>query len=323
MKRILITEEQLSRIMGGNTDILNEVRNTVDNFALIGNLMNLTDPDKFFFVQIVKRWKDNKDKGMNRSTEFNYHGGGSMGTFSKNTAFKVHNAQELMALKPQIMAYCDANNARAYICCNPRSENAINNYLPTHLAKAARRNHGVVPDYEKNFGFEHLAGQPKNYDPVNFPDRLRFFLDIDCPENAFYIPQATKIHIGKGDRVDDVNFPKLRACPATYTDAHALILLPKYPNQEAEIRAMGGMNVWEETKNILAKHNIPIETEYKTPSKGLHVVIADISSIQNFAQVEQELRVFDDGKNVGRVQLVHANMDGKLILYSNVDTAGY
>ena len=74
---------------------------------------------------------------------------------------------------------------------------------------------------------------------------------------------------------------------------------------------------------ILAKNNIPIETEYKTPSKGLHVVIADVSAIQNFPKVEQDLRIFDDGKNVGRVQLVHANMDGKLILYSNVNTAGY
>ena len=320
MKNIIITEKQLANL---KESLLFEGRSLVDNFDLIGNMINLTDPDKFFFVQIVKRWKDNKDKGMNRALEHNYHGSGTMGTFKAKTAFKVHDKAELMALKPTITSYCDANNARAYICCNPRSENTINTYLPSYLQKTAARNHGVIPDYERNYGFEHLAGQPKKYDAVNFPDRLRFFLDIDTKENAFYIPQAKQLHVGKDGRVDDRNCPQLRGCEADWTDAHAQLLFPKYPNQVQFIQQYGGLNVWEETKNILANHNIPIETEYKTPSKGLHIVIADVSAIQNFQQVEQDLRIFDDGKNVGRVQLVHANMDGKLILYSNVDTAGY
>ena len=60
-KRIYITESQLGEILKEN-QILLEARTQVDNFDLIGDLINLTDPDKFFFVQIVKRWKDNKDK---------------------------------------------------------------------------------------------------------------------------------------------------------------------------------------------------------------------------------------------------------------------
>ena len=61
MKRIYITESQLGEILKEN-QILLEAKTQVDNFDLIGDLINLTDPDKFFFVQIVKRWKDNKDK---------------------------------------------------------------------------------------------------------------------------------------------------------------------------------------------------------------------------------------------------------------------
>ena len=316
-KNIIITESQFRAL---KESLLTEVRNMVDNFDLVGNLINLTDPDKFFFVQIVKRWKDNKDKGMNRAAEHNYHGGGTMGTFKSNTAFKVHSKAELDALKPQIISYCDANNARAYICCNPRSESVINNYLPTHLSKAARRNHGQVPDYEQNYGFEHLAGQPKNFDPVNFPDRLRFFLDIDCPEEAYFVPKTVRLNI-VNNHIKDNSI--LNGLKTVEVESGAILVLTRDPQKQQALEQMGAINVWKGTKDILAKHNIPIETEYKTPSRGLHVVIADVSAIQNFAQVEQDLRIFDNGKFMGRVQLVHANMDGKLILYSNVDTAGY
>lgn len=305
--------------------LLTEARNMVDNFDAIGNLINLTDSDKFFFVQIIKRYKDNKDKaGYDKRKEDNYHAGGSYGVLIKGTAFKVHNKQELMALKPKITAYCDANNARAYITSNPRSESTLNNYLPTYLKKQARRNGGIVPDYDKNYGFEHIAGQCKDYDPINFPDYVRFFLDVDTLANAYYIPKSKQMRVDSNSgRVNDPNVPQLRACEATFNPSGSLLLLPKYPNQEQFIKQYGGLNVWDETRNILKNNNIPIEMEYKTPSKGLHIVIADVRNVSSMANLKKDLSIFDDGKDMGRVQLVHANMDGKLILYSNVDTAGY
>lgn len=335
-KRIYITENQLSEILKEN-ELLFEAVNKVDNFDMVGDLINLTDPDKFFFVQIVKRWKDNKDKtgadfwrqmARNNGT---YHKGGDFGNFASNTAFKVRTKQELLQLKPQIVAYCDKNNARAYVTSNPRSENAINSFLPKHLAKAAKHNGGVVPDYEQKYGFEHLAGQAKVYDPVNWPDRVRLMLDIDTEKNSWYVPNV-KFHINsKGDRIDDRNHPQLRGCEVHMNYSHnrnakgqfSQILLPKYPNQEAYIKSLGGVNVWEETKRILAQNNIPIEKEYETPSHGLHIIVADISKIPNLRQVEQTLKCFDDGRDEFQWQLVHFNFDGKLILYSNVDTQGY
>ena len=106
-KRIYITESQFANILKERRLLL-EAKNKVDNFDLISNLINLTDPDQFFFVQIVKRWKDNKDKQgadawrQQRRQADTYHKGGDFGNFASGTAFKVHNAQELLQLKPQI-----------------------------------------------------------------------------------------------------------------------------------------------------------------------------------------------------------------------------
>lgn len=324
-KKIYITEAQLSKILQEN-QLLCEARNKVDNFDMVGDLINLTDPDQFFFVQIVKRWKDNKDKtgadawrqqGRQSNT---YHKGGDFGNFANGTAFKVHSKQELLSLKPQIIAYCDANNARAYITCNPRSEKAIK----THLSNLSNKFGANLNPWDQKFGFEHMAGQAKAYDAQKWPDRLRFFLDIDTEKNTWYV-QGVRFHMDmRTGRIDDNKHPQLNNCEARILpQSHAQLILPKYPNQEAYLQSIGGINVWEDTKQILAQNNVPIEKEYETPSHGLHIVIADVSKIQNFRQVEQELRKYDDGRNVGQFQLVHANMDGKLILYSNVDTQGY
>lgn len=330
-KRIYITESQFQKILA-EKQLINEAVNKVDNFDLIGNLINLTDQDKFFFVQIVKRWKDNKDKAgadawrSNARQDGTYHRGGDFGNFASGTAFKVRTKQELMSLKPQIIAYCDKNNARAYITSNPRSENAINR----HLANLQQKFGSRLNPWDQKYGFEHMAGQAKVYDPVKWPDRVRLMFDIDTEKNTWYIPSTAKqkIHCKTSKNgvmyVDDTKYPQLANCESRILDqSHAQLFLPKYPNQEQAIQALGGVNVWEDTKAILAANNIPIETEYETPSHGLHIIIQDISKIQNFKAVEQELRKYDDGHDVKQFQLVHANFDGKLILYSNVDTSGY
>ena len=50
-KNIIITESQYNKLLSEGM-VLTEAKAVVDNFALIGNLINLTDPDQFFFVQI-------------------------------------------------------------------------------------------------------------------------------------------------------------------------------------------------------------------------------------------------------------------------------
>lgn len=243
--------------------VAENVTNKVDNFNTLANLIQLTDPnDQFFFVQIIKRWKDNKDKGMVKDIGNTYHAGAEYGNVGSGTAFKVHSPQELLNLKQQIIKYCDANNARAYLCCNPRSQSAIDTYKPTYLNGLRRHNHGQLPQYAA-YADDILSAQAKT--DASWTDRPRFFFDIDTKNK----------------------------------------------------------NVWATTKAILSQNNVPIEMEYQTPSGGLHIVVADRFSIPNLQRVINQLRVFDNYKDLGKNQTVHANMDGKLILYSNVDTAGY
>jgi len=263
--KVKITNSELKNIIKECIEeVMNEgVTNTVDNFNVISNLINLTDPnDQFFYVQIIKRWKDNKDKGMVKNVGDTYHAGAEYGNVANGTAFKVHNAQELLNLKQKIVAYCDTNNARAYICCNPRSQSAIDNFKPTYLSGLKRHNHGQLPKYA-NYADDILSAQAK--DGPQWTDRPRFFFDIDTKNR----------------------------------------------------------NIWATTKAILKQHNVPIEMEYETPSGGLHIVVANRFAISNLQNVITQLRVFDGYKDMGKNQTVHANMDGKLILYSNVDTAGY
>jgi hypothetical protein len=259
-----INEIQLRNLIKESIEkVLSEaVTNKVDNFDMISNMLNLTDPDQFYFVQIIKRWKDNSDKGMTKNMGDTYHAGGDYGNFKNGTAFKVRTAQELQSLKQQIVSYCDKNNARAYITSNPRSQSAIDGFKQSYLDRLKRHNRGVLPKYA-DYAEEILAAQAK--EDASWTDRPRFFLDIDTKDQR----------------------------------------------------------IWNITKAILKHYNITIENEYTTPSGGLHVVIPNRFAIQNLRKVIEELRVFDGFKDMGKHQTVHANFDGKLILYSNVDTAGY
>ena len=44
---------------------------------------------------------------------------------------------------------------------------------------------------------------------------------------------------------------------------------------------------------------------------------------KEFLKMKQIFKNFDDGKDLGRHATVHPNVDAKMILYSNVKTAGY
>lgn len=87
-------------------------------------------------------------------------------------------------------------------------------------------------------------------------------------------------------------------------------------------------------KIILNHYGINIIKEKNTPSGGVHIVCDNIFD-PNVKEAMEMLRVLDAGKidintkkpslfpDLGQNQTVHANIDGKFILYSNVDTKGY
>ena len=117
----IVTESELQ-----SENVCYQDKRVVDNFDLVDNYMEFNNPDDVYFVQIIKRWKDNKDKpGADAwKAQGTYHGGAEYLNY-----YLIHSQAELDALKPDIIKACTYNNARAYISINSRSQNQVNQYI--------------------------------------------------------------------------------------------------------------------------------------------------------------------------------------------------
>lgn len=82
------------------------------------------------------------------------------------------------------------------------------------------------------------------------------------------------------------------------------------------------VNVWDEVKKRIQKYNIKVAAEYETPSDGLHLILNNKNN-KNLKPFFDGLKDFDGGHYKGRDATVHPSEDIKMVLYSNVDTAGY
>ena len=75
----------------------------IDNFQLIKTLLDFSDPLTFYFVQILKRRKENPDMATGVSVVNNYY---------------IYSDADLEKLRPKIITDCTLHNARAYINVN-------------------------------------------------------------------------------------------------------------------------------------------------------------------------------------------------------------
>jgi hypothetical protein len=82
----------------------------MNNLEIISPLLNFEDPDKFYFIQIYKRRKDNP--GMDKDMVV-------LENYSISTQVQLDRAL------PRIQKICDDNNARAYIRLNRRSHKKV------------------------------------------------------------------------------------------------------------------------------------------------------------------------------------------------------
>ena len=164
---ITLNQDDLKNIVSEAIKILFEDKiqtndYTVDNFDLVGGLMNFKSDDDFYFVEIIKRKKDNPNDAF-RYRQF-------------ISSYWITSVNDLQAKKQEIINTCLANNARAYIYMNPRSAKVVNDYAKVLIKKFAQRGKG----YGKYRGheLEFAAGQHKDWD-----SRPITFLDIDIAEN--------------------------------------------------------------------------------------------------------------------------------------------
>lgn len=237
-------------------EILSEAQTLVDNFDKVAKLLTFNTPDDFYFVQIIKRFKDNPNDDK---TQGNYHAGG---WYLKS--WRVKSVDELISLKPEIVKWCEDNNARAYITINSRSEQETNNFVKIYRKKYP------TTDARHVHADEIVPGQAKD-GPSWKGQRSRLFLDIDCPKNQ------------------------------------------KGPD---------GRNIWNEVKYMIQMVGIQPLEEYETPSGGLHIILPDKED-KKLYYLKRLFNKFDNWKYKGKLSTVHTNVDGKIILYSNVNTKGY
>jgi hypothetical protein len=74
-----------------------------DNFNLVTNLLDFEDEKSFYFIQILKRRKENPDMKQNVRVINNYY---------------IYSKEDLEKMKPRIVEDCEKHNARAYINLN-------------------------------------------------------------------------------------------------------------------------------------------------------------------------------------------------------------
>lgn len=261
----VLTESELKR-----DNVCYQDRRIVDNFDLVSKYMDFSNPDDVYFVQIIKRWKDNKDKPEADAWKSagklkgSYHSGAEYLDY-----YLIHSASELDSLKSEIIKACTYNNARAYVSINSRSQTQVNNYMVKFKAR-----HGNNPNDPRVKNAEAiLYGMPRT-GPAWRNERLRVLLDIDTTRDS-------TVNIG-GKKV----------------------------------------NVWNETKNRLKKLGVKVVAEYETPSGGLHLILNNKNN-RNLPEFYKGLKDFDGGKDLKNLATVHPSEDIKMVLFSNVDTAGY
>jgi hypothetical protein len=92
----------------------------MNNLEIISPLLNFEDPDKFYFIQIYKRRKDNPEMDKDMIVLENY---------------SICTSEQLDKVFPRLKKICDDNNARAYIRLNRRSHKKVALNMLVRLAK--------------------------------------------------------------------------------------------------------------------------------------------------------------------------------------------
>lgn len=173
-------------------DVCYQAKRVVDNFDLLSNYMEFNSPDDVYFVQIIKRWKDNKDKPdaeqwrQDGRQKGSYNSGGEFLNY-----YLIHSPAELAAIKNEILKVCSYNNARAYISMNSRSQSMVNNFIGKFRSKYSPND----PRYKNAEAI--LYGQAKS-GPAWKNERFKVLLDIDTARDT-----KTKMPNGKTVNVWD------------------------------------------------------------------------------------------------------------------------
>lgn len=164
--KIIITEQQLLRLGNITEDVDLHSQYTIDNFDLVSKIMKFNSDDDFYYVEIIKRKKDNPTDSFRYRQFIKY--------------YTITSTSQLQSLKPEIMQICQDNNARAYILLNPRSAKLVADYTQVLKQRFAQRGKGFGK--YRGHEYEFAAGQHKE----NWDSRPISFIDIDSTDTKIF-----------------------------------------------------------------------------------------------------------------------------------------
>lgn len=171
-------------------DVMYKRAMIVDNFELAKGYMEFNSPDDVYFVQVIKRYKDNKDKP---DAEKWKQDSKALGTYHSGAEYikhyLIHSEKELDAVKGELIKLCEYNNARAYISINPRNETATNAYI-------AKKKQQYAPGTAKYEHADEIAYGAAKSGKEWANERFRVLLDIDCVKSTdVTMPNGKKVNV--------------------------------------------------------------------------------------------------------------------------------
>ena len=176
MKKVILSESQLKYIVNAvNENQFDETRTEIDNgniveidnFDEIENLIDIQSPDDVYYLQLIKRRKDNPSLRLVKDEYVKY--------------YLIHSYDELLKLKPEIKYFCIINNARAYLTANRRSETNCKHWADVYM-KDNRSNFRGKYAFVRGHETEYAFGR-------SFEDDIKrdvVMIDIDTPDKSVH-----------------------------------------------------------------------------------------------------------------------------------------
>jgi hypothetical protein len=129
----------------------------INNFEDFKSLMNFTEIGDFYWINIIKRRKDNPN--LNRSEKI-------------IKTYNIYSIEDLDKCKQSIIECCELNNARAYIHINKRNDKKIALRTLALIAETvASENYNIRRCYDSACGKYHSD------------ENKKWIIDIDTKDN--------------------------------------------------------------------------------------------------------------------------------------------
>lgn len=148
---------------------------TVDNYHQINSLISFADSDSFYFMQVIKRRKDNPEMKRESYSLRSYY---------------IKSAQSFWDMRPEVISLCETQNCRAMINLNRKSFKKVSLELLGRLAGKLKCGEYASLSHE----YDSICGSKE----VNTGDKL-WIVDVDkedeVPRIALLIRERFNVNV--------------------------------------------------------------------------------------------------------------------------------